>query len=118
VATGSSECRPRIKIFWNVGELDGRGLDLALICTRRLRHQAGVEVALPVDVTVDRLSVERRERGRADRRNNSRSGRRQTDRHLERRWRRAAWLFAAYATLLSLRALPSNIRRRFNRTTA
>jgi hypothetical protein len=55
------------------------------------------------------------ERRVADRRKNSRGGRRRTD--PRKNWRRLAWLFAAYATFLSLRSLPESLRRMFNSRT-
>jgi hypothetical protein len=49
-----------------------------------------------------------------DRRRLSRSGRRIDDPHVSAwYWRRLAWLFAAYAAFLSLRSLPSTLRRWF-----
>jgi hypothetical protein len=56
---------------------------------------------------------ERRATERSDRRRNSRSGRRATDPHVN--WRRIAWLFAMYATILSVRSLPSTITNFFRR---
>ena len=44
-----------------------------------------------------------------DRRRHSRSGRRAGDPHSN--WRRIAWLFAAYATYLSVRSLTSTVQR-------
>jgi len=58
---------------------------------------------------------ERRQSGQADRRRNSRGGRRGSDPHFN--WRRLAWLFAAYATYLSIRSFPANVRRLFRRQT-
>lgn len=51
---------------------------------------------------------DRRARARSDRRKNSRSGRRAHDPHTN--WRRIAWLFAAYAAYLSVRALPEAVK--------
>jgi hypothetical protein len=59
------------------------------------------------------LPGERRAMERSDRRRNSRSGRRATDPHVN--WRRIAWLFATYATVLSVRSLPSTISNFFKR---
>jgi hypothetical protein len=52
---------------------------------------------------------ERRGAPRGDRRKNSRSGRRTGDPHTN--WRRLAWLFAAYATYLSIRSLTATMKR-------
>jgi hypothetical protein len=60
--------------------------------------------------------VERRDPGQRDRRRNSRGGRRDNDPHFN--WRRLAWLFAAYAMYLSIRALPGTIRRAWQRKRA
>jgi hypothetical protein len=62
--------------------------------------------------------VERRASAPSDRRTQSRNGRRQSDPQPEWRWRRAAWLFAASAAVVSIRSLPSNLRRLFGRRTA
>jgi hypothetical protein len=56
---------------------------------------------------------ERRSARQSDRRRNSRSGRRANDPHVN--WRRIAWLFGAYATLLSVRSVPATIKRFFGR---
>jgi hypothetical protein len=56
---------------------------------------------------------ERRAEGRADRRRTSRSGRRASDPHVN--WRRIAWLFAVYAVFMSVRSLPSTVKRFFSR---
>ena len=53
---------------------------------------------------------ERRGAVRNDRRKLSRSGRRANDPHTN--WRRLAWLFAAYATYLSIRSLPHSLPER------
>jgi len=52
---------------------------------------------------------ERRAAPRGDRRKHSRSGRRAADPHTN--WRRLAWLFAAYATYLSIRSLSATMKR-------
>jgi len=57
--------------------------------------------------------TERRQPEHADRRKNSRGGRRDGDPRVN--WRRLAWLFAAYATYLSIRSLPATLRRMFRR---
>lgn len=59
---------------------------------------------------------ERRSSTGTDRRRNSRSGRRTSDPRVN--WRRIAWLFAAYAAYLSLRALPETLRRFVRRAEA
>jgi hypothetical protein len=66
-----------------------------------------------VKMTTD---AERRRAARSDRRKHSRSGRRAGDPHTS--WRRLAWLFAAYAALLSLRSVPASIRRLWRKTAA
>ena len=53
---------------------------------------------------------ERRAAVRTDRRKYSRSGRRGNDPHVN--WRRWAWLFAAYALVMSLRSLPSTVKKK------
>ena len=53
----------------------------------------------------------------ADRRRNSRGGRRAADPHTDWRWRRLAWLFAAYAVYLSVRSLPATVKNYFKRRT-
>jgi hypothetical protein len=53
---------------------------------------------------------ERRAAVRTDRRKYSRSGRRGNDPHVN--WRRWAWLFAAYALIMSVRSLPSTVKRK------
>ncbi len=60
--------------------------------------------------------MERRQ-AHGDRRKNSRSGRRKSDPRVEWRWRRIAWLFAAYAAFLSVRSLPESVRKFFARST-
>jgi len=52
-----------------------------------------------------------------DRRKKSRGGRRATDPRNEWRWRRLAWLFAAYAVYWSIRSLPATVKSYFKRTT-
>ena len=60
---------------------------------------------------------ERRAAVHTDRRKRSRSGRRGDDPHVN--WRRVAWLFAGYALFVSIRSLPSTLRRKlFERSTA
>jgi hypothetical protein len=59
------------------------------------------------------FTSERREGRRNDRRKNPRNGRRSTDPRFN--WRRVAWLFAGYALFVSIRALPSSLRRLFER---
>jgi hypothetical protein len=61
-------------------------------------------------------SSERRGVG-SDRRKQSRGGRRATDPRTAWRWRRLAFLFAAYAVLWSLRSLPETVKRYVKRTT-
>jgi hypothetical protein len=55
------------------------------------------------------LTHERRGAPGGDRRKHSRSGRRGGDPHTN--WRRLAWLFAAYAAYLSIRSLPTTMKR-------
>jgi len=59
------------------------------------------------------FTPERREGRRNDRRKNPRNGRRSTDPRFN--WRRVAWLFAGYAIIVSIRTLPSTVRRLFER---
>jgi len=60
-------------------------------------------------------SSENRRRGASgDRRRNSRSGRRDGDPRVN--WRRIAWLFAAYAVYVSVRALPATVKQLFTRS--
>src|SRR5207248_582651 len=75
----------------------------------------GAEVANLRDVR-KKPEAERRRSEQPDRRKNSRSGRRAKDPHVN--WRRLAWLFAVYATFLSIRSLPSALRRRWKRERA
>jgi hypothetical protein len=56
---------------------------------------------------------ERRAAARVDRRKHSRSGRRTDDPHTN--WRRVAWLFGAYGAFLSIRSMPSTLRRLWRR---
>jgi hypothetical protein len=62
-----------------------------------------------VHETTTTASRDRRGAPRGDRRKNSRSGRRAGDPHTN--WRRLAWLFAAYATYLSIRSLSATMKR-------
>jgi hypothetical protein len=62
------------------------------------------------------VSTDRRGAG-IDRRKKSRGGRRATDPRNEWRWRRLAWLFAAYAVYWSIRSLPATVKSYFKRTT-
>jgi len=74
----------------------------------------GVRVACLSSVTDSSTpTTERRANPRTDRRQQSRGGRRTSDPRVN--WRRIAWLFAAYATYLSLRALPASAWRFFKR---
>jgi hypothetical protein len=65
------------------------------------------------DVADTRVSFSERSSNRrgwsGDRRKNSRSGRRDGDPRVN--WRRVAWLFAAYAVLVSIRLLPTTVKR-------
>jgi hypothetical protein len=63
------------------------------------------------------VQTERPDRRRAgqDRRKNPRNGRRATDPHIAWKWRRVAWLFAAYAAYVSVRSLPQTLQRLFGR---
>jgi hypothetical protein len=67
-------------------------------------------------IEANATTEERRRATGADRRRYSRSGRRATDPHFN--WRRVAWLFAAYAVYLSIRSLPSVVRKFFRREPA
>jgi hypothetical protein len=62
------------------------------------------------------LNRERRTTSNGDRRRNARSGRRNGD--PRGRWRRLAWLFAAYALYVSVRSLPATLKGMFQRTPA
>jgi len=62
-----------------------------------------------------RATPERRIDG-GDRRKNSRGGRRNNDPRTNWRWRRLAWLFAAYAVYLSVRSLPVTVKSFLGRT--
>ena len=76
--------------------------------------RSGVDVALLVGVSEPlRSHGERRAEGRMDRRKKSRSGRRAADPHVN--WRRLAWLFAMYGAFMSVRSLPSTVKRFFTR---
>ena len=78
---------------------------------------SGVGVALPGRVAESsNATVERRGVGGTDRRKKSRGGRRTTDPHTSWRWRRLAWLFAAYAVYWSVRSLPSTVKNYFKKT--
>jgi hypothetical protein len=70
---------------------------------------AGEAVALIAAVPENKPTAERRVVG-GDRRKNSRGGRRTADPHTDWRWRRLAWLFAAYAVYLSVRSLPATVK--------
>jgi hypothetical protein len=90
-----------------------RRLDKTSTRQHKLRR-AGADVAFWGDVSEPLASHgERRAAPGADRRRKPRSGRRATDPHVN--WRRVAWLFAIYATVLSVRSLPLTIRSLFNR---
>jgi hypothetical protein len=65
-------------------------------------------------VPENEVTAERRVVG-GDRRKNTRGGRRTSDPHTNWRWRRLAWLFAAYAVYLSLRSLPATLKEYFAR---
>lgn len=87
-----------------------RNLGRDRICSR-----TGVAVAFHADVPATQTpSPDRRTVG-ADRRRNSRGGRRSRDPHTNWRWRRLAWLFAAYAVYLSARSLPAAVKNYFKR---
>jgi hypothetical protein len=74
-------------------------------------RSTGVAVALCGNVgEVQKGSTDRRQ-SRGDRRKQSRSGRRASDPSVGWRWRRIAWLFAAYAAYISLRSLPETLRK-------
>ena len=60
-------------------------------------------------------TIERRGGPNNDRRKHSRNGRRTEDPDPKVKWRRLAWLFAAYAGYLSLRSLPATIKGLFVR---
>jgi len=68
-----------------------------------------------VDVASRQRVDERRRMTDRDRRRHTRSGRRAADPDGRGHWRRVAWLFAAYAAYLSIRSLPSALKRIFNR---
>jgi hypothetical protein len=73
-----------------------------------LHHQCAV-------ADTSSFSTDRR-RVSADRRKKSRGGRRANDPRDPWRWRRLAWLFAAYAAYLSVRSLTSTVKSYFKRT--
>jgi hypothetical protein len=81
----------------------GRGVCVAL----RLHDCWGVSAGTE-------SNSDRRHTVSGDRRRNSRSGRRTSDPHTN--WRRIAWLFAAYAVYLSIRSLPTTVKRFFQRS--
>ena len=58
----------------------------------------------------------RRYASSVDRRRNPRSGRRTGDPRVN--WRRIAWLFAAYAVYVSVRSLPTTVKKMFHRAAA
>jgi hypothetical protein len=68
-----------------------------------------------VGVAEPSVTVERRSLDRRDRRKSSRSGRRAEDPRTS--WRRVYWLFGAYALYLSVRKIPSALRRFWHRET-
>jgi hypothetical protein len=71
----------------------------------------GVGVASRAGVAdVEQGSTDRRQ-VQGDRRKHPRSGRRASDPNGGWRWRRFAWLFAAYATYFSVRLLPQSLKR-------
>jgi hypothetical protein len=67
------------------------------------------------DLVSEKVVPSERRNDGIERRKNSRGGRRSGDPHPDWRWRRLAWLFAAYALYLSVRALPSTVKNYFNR---
>jgi len=71
----------------------------------------GARVAVRETVVETEVRSERRQP--QDRRRHSRSGRRANDPHAATKWRRIAWLFAAYAAFLSLRTLPARLKGLF-----
>jgi hypothetical protein len=80
------------------------------------RFRDGAAVALEPGVADSPAPfVERRSSDRRDRRKHSRSGRRARDPHSS--WRRVYLLFGAYAAYLSVRKLPSTLRRLLRRET-
>jgi hypothetical protein len=87
---------------------------------RASRQPAAVAVRLHSrgDVPEATVATTDRRRVQNDRRRHSRSGRRASDPHLRWHWRRLAWLFAAYAVYLSVRSLPTTLKKRFQRTAA
>jgi hypothetical protein len=84
---------------------------------RFARFQDGAAVALKRGVADSLASppLERRSPGRRDRRKHSRSGRRAQDPHTS--WGRVYLLFGAYALYLTVRKLPSSLRRLLRRET-
>jgi hypothetical protein len=63
-----------------------------------------------------RFSKNERRYASSDRRRNSRSGRRNGDPRVN--WQRLVWLFAAYAVYVSVRSLPTTVKKMFQRTAA
>jgi hypothetical protein len=61
---------------------------------------------------------DRRAAASGDRRRKPRSGRRASDPRVRWHWRRLAWLFALYAVYLSIRSLPTSVKKRFARSPA
>jgi hypothetical protein len=79
----------------------------------------GVAVACSADVSETSIPTpDRRGATRVDRRKLSYSGRRETDPDPRVKWRRLAWLFAVYAGILSVRALPAAIKQMVRRPPA
>jgi hypothetical protein len=76
---------------------------------------AGVRVASQSAAMSDTTASPDRRVVGADRRKLSRGGRREADPHTSWRWRRLAWLFAAYAVYLSVRSLPATVKDFFTR---
>jgi len=79
---------------------------------------AGVLVAFIERVLQSTSTESERRMPGPDRRRRTRSGRRYSDPHVsdwQWRWRRIAWIFAAYAAYLSLRSVPETLRRLFRR---
>jgi hypothetical protein len=82
------------------------------------RVARGAHVAYLIGVPGITSSIpERRASVRTDRRRRSRSGRRDDDPRVN--WRKWAWLFAVYGLFMSLRSLPSTVKKRlFERSKA
>ena len=86
----------------------------------RLHYLSGVSAPASTDRYTDRNHEQAARvltpRG-AERRRHSRSGRRSDDPHVsEWHWRRVAFLFGAYVTLVGLRSLPQTVQRWFERS--